>query len=104
MRTCNHQLQLCNIPLRLKEEEIKDPLLVLKEFFECYHLNDTRHVLWNWAVEVLSSQGSISSEPLERSNHLYFYEKLEALIEACYIIKSRASGQEQQLSLEISPG
>lgn len=104
MRTCNHQLQWCNQPLRLNEKEMKDPLLVLKEFFECYHLNDTRDILWKWTVEVLSSSGSISSEALERSNHLYFYEKLEALIEASYIIMNQSREQAPQLPLEISPG
>ncbi|WP_207511489.1 hypothetical protein [Longitalea luteola] len=104
MRTCNHQLQWCNQPLRLTEEEMKDPLLVLKDFFECYHLNDTREMLWNWTVEVLTSSGSISSEPLERSNHLYFYEKMETLIEACYMILQQARPQAQPLPLEISPG
>jgi hypothetical protein len=104
MRTCNHQLQWCNTPLRLNEEEMKDPLMVLKEFFECYHLNDTRHILWKWTVEVLCSQGSISSEPLERSNHLYFYEKMEALLEASYIIMNQSRGEVSQLPLEISPG
>ncbi len=86
MRTCNHHPQWHNQPLRLTEEERKNPLLVLKEFFECYHLNDVRDINWNWLVEVLSSSGSISSEAIERNNHIFFYEKLEALIEACYLI------------------
>lgn len=97
-------MQWCNQPLRLTEEEIKDPLLVIKEFFQCYHLNDTRDVLWSWTVEVLTSSGSISSDPLERGNHLYFYEKLEALIEACYILKNQAPEQKPQISIEIAPG
>lgn len=105
MRTCNHQPQWCNQPLRLTEEEMKDPLLVLKEFFECYHLNDTRDILWKWTAEVLSSSGSISSEALERSNHLYFYEKIESLIEACYmILKNQLQEQAELLPLGISPG
>jgi hypothetical protein len=86
MRTCNHHPQWYNQPLRLTEEEWKNPLLVLKDFFECYHLNDVRDINWKWLVEVLSSSGSISSEALERNNHIFFYEKLEALIEACYLI------------------
>jgi hypothetical protein len=78
-----------NQPLRLTEEERKNPFLVFNEFFECYHLNDVRHQLWNWLIEVVSSPNSISIEPLERSNHFYLYEKIEALIEACYMIKSQ---------------
>ncbi len=82
---------------------MKDPLLVLKDFFECYHLNDTRDLLWKWTVEVLTSPGSISSEPLERSNHIYFYEKLETLLEACYLIKNQNPEQTQELPFEVSP-
>jgi hypothetical protein len=87
MRTCNHHPLWHNQPLRLKDEERRNPLLILKEFFQCFHLNDSRELLWNWVVEILSSANSISSDPLERSNHIYFYEKLEELIEACYLLK-----------------
>lgn len=89
MRTCNHHPQWYNQPLRLNEEERRNPMLVIDNFFQCYHLNDSRELLWNWTVEVVSSPGSISSEPLERSNHIYFYEKVEELIEACFILRSQ---------------
>jgi hypothetical protein len=90
MRTCNNHPLWYNQPLRLTEEERNNPLLVIKDFFECYHLNDVRDLFWKWLVEVLSSSGSISSEALERGNHIFFYEKLEALIEACYLLRKQA--------------
>ncbi len=58
----------------------------------------TREVLWQWLTAVLSSQGSISSEPLERSNHIYFYEKLEEIIEAAFIIKTNQHTVNQHAS------
>jgi len=64
-------------------------MLVLEEFFQCYHLNDARNICWSWMVEVISSPGSISSEATERNNHFYFYEKIEMLIEACFILKNQ---------------
>jgi hypothetical protein len=93
MRTCNHHPQWYNQPLRLTEEQRKNPMMVFDDFFECYHLNDVRDILWKWTVEIVSSPGSISSEPLERSNHFYFYEKMETLIEAIYIMKNRINEQ-----------
>lgn len=96
MRTCNHHPQWYNQPLRLTEEERQNPLLVINDFFESYHLQDVREILWNWIVEIISSSGSISSEPLERSNHIYFYEKMEALLEACYILKNQFFEQMKQ--------
>jgi hypothetical protein len=95
MRTCNHHPQWHNQPLRLTEEEKQNPMLVIQEFFQCYHLNDVRQILWGWAVEVISSAGSISSEALERHNHFYFYEKIEALIEASFILKNLMNEQLQ---------
>lgn len=89
MRTCNNHPQWHNQPLRLTDEERQNPMLVIEEFFQCYHLNDARIICWNWTVEVISSPGSISSEATERNNHFYFYEKIEMLIEACFILKNQ---------------
>lgn len=88
-KTYNRHPQWYNQPLRLTEEQLKDPLPVLDEFFQCYHLNEIRQILWEWFAEVVSSHRSISIESLDRSNHLYFYEKIEEIIEAAFIIKKR---------------
>ena len=88
MRTNNNLPGWHNQPLRLTEEERENPLLVLKVFFDAFHLNDFRNQIWHWLIEVVCSQNSISMEPVERSNHFYLYEKLEALVEACFIIKN----------------
>jgi hypothetical protein len=98
MRTCNNHPQWYNQPLRLTEEQRKDPVSVLIDFFECYHLNDFRDLFWKWLVEVLSSSGSISAEALERGNHIFFYEKMEMLIEACYLIRKQAIEVSQKIS------
>lgn len=99
MRTCNNHPQWYNQPLRLTEEQRNDPMSVLHEFFECYHLNDVRDLVWKWLVEVLTSSGSISAEALERGNNIFFYEKIELLIEACYVLVKQAI----ELSQRITP-
>jgi hypothetical protein len=76
-----------NQPLRLNKEQKLDPLQVFNEFFQCYHLNEIREILWEWLTEVVSSPRSISSDSIERGNHMYFYEKMEELIEAAYVMK-----------------
>jgi hypothetical protein len=73
-------------------------MLVINEFFECYHLNDVRDLFWKWLVEVLSSPGSISAEALERGNSIFFYEKIELLIEACYMLMKQAFEQAQKMA------
>lgn len=98
MRTCNNHPQWYNQPLRLTEEQRNNPMSVLNEFFECYHLNDVRDLFWKWLVEVLSSPGSISAEALERGNNIFFYEKIELLIEACFIIRNQALELAQRIT------
>jgi hypothetical protein len=78
-----------NQPLRLTKEQKKDPLPVLEEFFQSYHLKDVRELMWNWLGAVITSGGSLSSEPLDRDDHLYFYEKVEALIEVAFVMKGK---------------
>jgi hypothetical protein len=87
MKTYNNHPQWYNQPLRLTVDEKRDPLPVLDDFFECYHLNEVRQTLWEWLSEVLSSPRSISNDYHDRNNHIFFYEKIERAIEAILIIK-----------------
>jgi hypothetical protein len=86
MKTKNKHPEWYNEPLRLSEEQKEIPLLVIKDFFEWYHLNDLREILWAWTNAVISSPTSISNDPVDRSNHMHFYEKIEELIEATFVI------------------
>jgi hypothetical protein len=88
-KSYNKHPQWYNQPLRLTQEQKRDPLPVLDDFFECYHLNEVRQTLWEWLTEVLSSQRSIAIEPLDRNNYIYFYEKIEGIIEAAFILKNK---------------
>jgi hypothetical protein len=87
MRSLNNHPQWHNQPLRLNDEQRRNPVIVIDEFFDCYHLQEVRKILWDWTVEVVSSHRSIASDPKERNNHLYFYEKIEMLVEAALIIQ-----------------
>jgi hypothetical protein len=92
MKTHNCHPQWYNEPLRLNQKETNKPVLVLDEFFQCYHLNEVRQLLWQWLVAVLSSPGSVADNPHERNNHLYFYEKIESLVEANWVMR-RSGGE-----------
>ena len=93
-KSYNNHPQWYNQPIRLSEEQLNNSLLVFDDFFQGYHLNETREILWQWLTAVISSPGSISSEPLERSNHFYFYEKIEELIEAAFVMKTNQPAAE----------
>jgi hypothetical protein len=77
-----------NQPLHLTRQQCQNPLLILNDFFRCYDLNETRKLLWEWLTEVISSSRSISIEGCDRSNHIHFYEKVEEVIEAAFVIKN----------------
>jgi len=90
MKTYNRHPQWYNQPLRLTEEQKHNPVLLIEDFFECFHLDEVREILWRWVTDVISSPNSISTDPLERSNHIYFYEKLEEVVEAAFMINKKA--------------
>lgn len=85
MKTLNKHPQWYNQPLRLNKKEKHNPHKVIEDFFECYHLQDVREILWRWLEAVISSPLSISNDPIERSNHFYFFEKMERLVESAFI-------------------
>jgi hypothetical protein len=99
MKTFNFNPQLQNQPLRLNEAQTQYPESALDEFFEWYHLQDTRPILWQWLTEVLSSPRESNCDPHERNNDIFFYEKLEALVEAAWVMR-RGNNQKTKLVSE----
>jgi hypothetical protein len=72
-------------PRKLSPEEIAEPHLVLAAFFDFAHLPQIREMLWDFLK--LTVSGTWHAESGESKNDmLYFYEKLEKVIEAIHII------------------
>jgi hypothetical protein len=92
MKTHNLHALWHKEPLRLTSEQTENPKLVLTDFFQCYHLQDVRQIMWHWLTEAISSPNSHSSDHHERNNYMFFYEKMETLVEATWII-NRGTGQ-----------
>ena len=86
MKTLNLHPIWRNQPLLLTPAQIENPNLILTDFFQCYHLQDVREIMWQWVTEVVSDPNSHSNDHLERKNNLFFYEKIEALVEAAWIM------------------
>ena len=95
-KTYNKHPHWYNQPLRLNKEQKRNPLEVFEEFFQCYHLNETRQTMWEWLAEVISSPHKISSDSHDRDNHIYFYEKVEELIEAAFIIMKQTRKRQRK--------
>lgn len=95
-KTYNNHPQWYNQPLRLNEEQRRNPLEILEEFFQNYHLNDTREILWYWLTEVIASSRLVSRNEHHQGNQMYFYERIEELIEAAFIITKRTRKRQRK--------
>lgn len=74
---------------RLNEAEMRNPHLVIEEFFNLVHLPDCRKKLRDWLHAGLA-EPSISEHTCP-ANLFSFYEHLEKLIEAAHVIKEKGS-------------
>jgi len=73
------------VPQRLTKEEIENPYKVIYSLFDFAHLPQIREILWDILKTIVSGNwNSLSIE--DRSDTLYFFEKLGKLIEAAHII------------------
>ncbi|MCS3800869.1 hypothetical protein [Niastella sp. OAS944] len=101
MKTYNNHPIYYNEPIRLNEEQTKNPDLVFDEFFQCYHLNEVRQTMWQWLVTVVSGADSASKDPHERNNDMFFYEQIEMLVEGVWVLQ-RKGGQMRVSDTNVS--
>ncbi|MDF2190826.1 hypothetical protein [Paraflavitalea sp. CAU 1676] len=87
MESCLQQKEPHQLILRLTNAQQQDPRSVVDNFFECYHLQDLRTLLWQWLTAGLSSDNGYP-KGADRSNLIFLYENMEAFAEAVYLIQS----------------
>lgn len=92
MRKANKKVTVRNQPMRLTKQEQEDPLSVLDTFFDTYHLNEVREVLWEWVTAGLTNDQGAYTTARSRSNLLFLYEHVESLTEAAYLILQNRKG------------
>jgi hypothetical protein len=78
-----------NQPIKLSEDQKKNPAEVLENFFGDYSLCDCREQLTEWLDCALTTNNPQFSEATERNTISTFAEKLERLIEAAYILAAK---------------
>ena len=75
---------------RLEASELENPMLALDRFFDFEHLPGIRELLWLWLkVTVTGSYSEL--EDKEKRELLDFYELLETLVEAAYLLQSKGN-------------
>ncbi len=75
-------------PRYLTQVEIEEPYQVMHDFFDYANLPQVRTHLWEWLK--LTVSGTFHKESsTDRSNLLYFFDKLEQLVEAAHILHKK---------------
>ncbi|HMG66458.1 MAG TPA: hypothetical protein VK588_02195 [Chitinophagaceae bacterium] len=78
-----------NTPIKLEEEEINDPYLVISRFFDYADISSVRGYLWDWLkITVSGTYNTKLLDKHQRYDMIHFFEHIEKLIEAAYIIRS----------------
>jgi hypothetical protein len=80
------QKDLFDKVLHLKEEERREPMLVIERFFSDYRLHECRHLLWTMTETCLTTDNAGYSDAEERGNLLLHYRDLERLLEASSLL------------------
>jgi hypothetical protein len=84
----NRAVIAADSPLRLTPGQMKDPIRVLADFFGGFDLEDTRDLMW-FLVSRVVCLGDEDLDEVSRSDILMYYEEVERLIEAAYLIRQK---------------
>lgn len=79
-----------NKPLRLTTAEIKNPWLVLEEFFDMYRLPNFRDSLKLWMDD------TVRSETEDLSKHVHTCTMIEKLVEAAYLLYKEKQEEDEE--------
>lgn len=73
-----------NKPILLTEEELANPMIVLHQFFEDYHLIEVRKHLHSLLEVAITSSNDLYNEANERNAAVCFCERIVKLVEAAW--------------------
>ena len=76
-------------PIRLTDDQKKDPKNVIESFISDIHFDEIRKGLWECLEVSLTSENNYFETPQQREWIIYFYKRLEQFLEASYLLKSR---------------
>ena len=80
-------------PLCLTSEQQQNLPAILEDFFQNFRLQEVQEILWQWLVVALSSDKTNYSTGQERSNLIFFYEKLLELSEAAWLLAQKENSE-----------
>ena len=76
-------------PYHLTDEQKKQPLKVIQEFFDNTRLHEARETIASLLKVALTTDNDEFAEPDQRASLMFFCQQLEELIEAAFILKPK---------------
>ena len=71
---------------RLRPELTEQPQQMISEFCDQFDLADSRAMLWRMTLAFFGAEECDGLDRHQRSQYLFFYQQLEALLEATYLM------------------
>jgi hypothetical protein len=68
---------------------IELPLSIIDSFFNYNHLGESKNMLRQIRQQLFTKTYPYQPQEMEHDNVVYFFEKLEELIDAAYLLKSK---------------
>lgn len=87
MHPFNLHPEFYNKPILLTEEELANPMIVSRQFFDDYHLIEVRKYLHSLLEVAITSSNNLYAEANERDAVVCFCESIEKFVEAALIQK-----------------
>ncbi len=84
-----HASLLSDQPRNLPPGVVKNSYEYIDTFFLDFDMAACRERLWNLLKGLMNSEESDGWDHVERSNYIHFFESLETLIEANYVLHQR---------------
>ena len=82
-------------PRKLNKKEVRNPQLVIDEFFDYARITQVRDLLWSWLESTITGDFPKGLTIRERGRIIAFYNHVEKLIEGVHVIhvqqKNKAS-------------
>lgn len=80
------QPEFYNKPILLTEEELTNPIIVIKQFFDDYHLIEVRKHLHSLLEVAITSSNDLYAEASERDAVVCFFKRMLNLAEATTLL------------------
>ncbi|PWT99157.1 MAG: hypothetical protein C5B52_11080 [Bacteroidetes bacterium] len=77
------------------DEDLKFPHQVIDDFFNAFQLQQARAELWQWLVAALENESGDYYNEKSKKNLIAFYETLESLVEAAWMIDQNRKSKKQ---------